>query len=387
MTRKRNISACRPFCFLYNHVPKSLKIFKYCHPNDGPDMINLLSYYMLNSFVKEGKDVSYERHKFVDMYNNWSPPANTLISLLKPYVVVKIFYHNGFPTSNDKQELVEHVLRIYDRVDALFTGDYITMRVNGGTNDHAETNGETVTTTGLGQGVPSNCSKCGHQRSFMGYEMVCTECGHVGEDAIEFQAGTSHDLSLRTKQFHGMYSSSTAHCCVEYKSRQGGYDPKNNWRDIINRKQARESVKFEPAHILKIKHHLNVCKIQNKHVTPRLLRRVLRKLDLKQYLNNVDTLEYEFTGTPPKVFTSDEIRQLCYMYECFVNVYPKVKSKKRKSLINNVVIGYKLCELLGLDDKCAMFPLLKDAEKLREQLDVWNKACVILGWRVIDTSV
>ena len=159
------------------------------------------------------------------------------------------------------------------------------------------------------------------------------------------------------------------------------YHRSGRFKEWLNQFQAKENTEIEDNIYQNIITELSKKRITNfNNLDRKIIREILRKLNLTKYYDNVAFIINKLNGIPaPKIPHSLE-KKLLLMFEMIEDVWNQVKPKKRKNMLSYPYILHKLCELIEEDDLLTSFPLLKSQDVLREQDKIWCKICEALNW-------
>lgn len=201
------------------------------------------------------------------------------------------------------------------------------------------------------------CSECDEFYSDVEYGfLVCPSCG-ICLKAID--CGGS--LSYKEMQDY------------DYRP-QFTYDKSSHLSDWLRRFTAKEN-KSIPQDVLD-KVVLEAKKERMKDLsllTEEKVKKYLKKLGLNEYYDNIIGIINRINGRPPFVLTSAVEEKIRTMFQQIQAPFEKYKPPGRKNFLS---YSYCLCQffkILGLHEFSKYFPLLKSADKLRQQDEIFKK--------------
>lgn len=120
--------------------------------------------------------------------------------------------------------------------------------------------------------------------------------------------------------------------------------------------------------------------IRPEQVTHVAIRDVLKKNKMRKMYEHVVQLHGLITGIPPLRMTP-EVEELCrLMFVAVQAPFLKTKSDQRKNFMSYNFCLFKFLELIGEVDFLPTLQLLRGADKLRAQDEMFQKICGILSW-------
>lgn len=152
------------------------------------------------------------------------------------------------------------------------------------------------------------------------------------------------------------------------------YDKSSHLSDWLRRFTAKEN-KTIPQDVLD-KVVLEAKKERMKDLsllTEEKVKRYLKKLGLNEYYDNIIGIINRINGRPPFVLTSAVEEKIRTMFQQIQAPFEKYKPPGRKNFLS---YSYCLCQffkILGLHEFAKYFPLLKSADKLRQQDEIFKK--------------
>jgi hypothetical protein len=162
------------------------------------------------------------------------------------------------------------------------------------------------------------------------------------------------------------------------------YQRKNHFKEWLIQLQAKETTEI-PAEVIEMIlvelhkiHFTNLAELDH-----HLIRKILKKLGLSKYYENIFHIIYRLNGLQPPTLSRETEEQLLCYFKQIEDPFRLYKKKNRKNILRYSFILYKLCELLDLDSFLPCFRLLKNRSKLMEQDAVWKMICEHLQWEFI----
>lgn len=155
----------------------------------------------------------------------------------------------------------------------------------------------------------------------------------------------------------------------------------NHFKEWLSQVQAREHTKIPDEIYDQILIELKKNRINNLiNITPEKLRKILRKLRLNKYYENIPQIICSLTNIKPFTISRDIEAKLCEMFMLIQAPFREVAPKKRKNFLSYSFILNRFMDLLELHELKDNFKLLKSRSKLKEQDKIWKEICIKLGW-------
>ena len=120
-------------------------------------------------------------------------------------------------------------------------------------------------------------------------------------------------------------------------------------------------------------------------ITPKKVREVLKQLRLRKAYEHVAQITSRLTGKKP-LRIPPEAEEMCRLM--FIAVQPafdKHCPKDRKNFLSYNYTLFKFFQLLGYEQFLDSFSLLKGADKLARQDQIFKLICQELNWEWIET--
>ena len=103
------------------------------------------------------------------------------------------------------------------------------------------------------------------------------------------------------------------------------------------------------------------------------VKKFLKKLNLNDYYDNVIAIINRINGRPPFQLTVEIENKIKTMFQQIQAPFIKHKPASRKNFLSYAYILYQFFKILGLNEFAKYFPLLKSADKLRQQDEIFKK--------------
>ena len=103
------------------------------------------------------------------------------------------------------------------------------------------------------------------------------------------------------------------------------------------------------------------------------VKKFLKKLNLNDYYDNVIAIINRINGRPPFQLTVEIENKIKTMFQQIQAPFVKHKPPSRKNFLSYAYILYQFFKILGLNEFAKYFPLLKSADKLRQQDEIFKK--------------
>jgi hypothetical protein len=254
----------------------------------------------------------------------------------------KIFDETLQSVINRKNELTEQYLE-------KFEPDYINIKI---TKDVAS----------------MICYSCNSPLQFNEGFLVCFDCGFC-----TYGLETSQELSYKELQDY------------DYRP-QFTYDKESHLMDWLRRFEDKENKEI-PRNVLdQVIMEAKKERITNLDLlTEDKVRNYLRKLNLNTYFDNTIGIINRINGRKSFRLTSEVEQQIRTMFMQIQDPFEKHKPPKRKNFLSYSYVLHKFFQILGLHEFAKYFPLLKSADKLRQQDEIFKK--IVRDMALTDQSV
>jgi hypothetical protein len=201
------------------------------------------------------------------------------------------------------------------------------------------------------------CNTCEIELEFSDGFLVCYNCGMCKQGISDENA----EMSYKDKQNY------------DYRP-QFTYDKQSHLDDWLRRFQAKEN-RVIPQEVLdKVILEAKKERIKDLNLlTEEKVKRFLKKLNLNEYYDNVIGIINRINGRPPFTLTVEIEEKIKTMFQQIQAPYEKHKPEKRKNFLSYSYTLHKFFQILGLHEFSKYFPLLKSAEKLRQQDEIFKK--------------
>ena len=155
----------------------------------------------------------------------------------------------------------------------------------------------------------------------------------------------------------------------------------NHFKEILSQFQAKETTQIPEFVIEDIRNRIKKERIKDyaNELNYDKMREILRKLGYNKYFEHIQYINSIFGIRPP--IMSDELHEtLCVLFIEIQKPWAIHCPANRTNFFNYTYTLYQLCVLLDQTQYLPYIPLLKDAEKQREQDAIWKKVCETLDW-------
>ena len=158
----------------------------------------------------------------------------------------------------------------------------------------------------------------------------------------------------------------------------------NHFNEKLSQFQGKEKTLIPNEIFEKIKDEIEKNQgLELETVTPKLMKYILKKLDLSKYYEHVNYITNKINNyTLPHLSTAEE-DNLRRMFQAIQEPFARHSPPARKNFLNYAYIFRKFMELLCYDYFLENFSELKSREKLYEQDMIWMKICKDLHWQFI----
>ena len=212
----------------------------------------------------------------------------------------------------------------------------------------------------------NECQECGSDMTFSQNEamLFCPECGNS-----EFMLIDSDRPSYKDPPRESSYYA---------------YKRINHFNELLAQFQAKESTEISQETFDLIVAELKKQRIENMgNLKHRQMREILRKLKLNRLYDHIPHIINRLNGNNAPVMDRETEEKLRHMFKEIQPSFQKHCPKNRRNFLSYAYVLYKFCELLGLDEFLASFPLLKNRDKLYQQSKVWQAICKDMSWEYI----
>jgi hypothetical protein len=110
-----------------------------------------------------------------------------------------------------------------------------------------------------------------------------------------------------------------------------------------------------------------------KNLTEDKVKKYLKKLNLNDYYDNVISIINRINNRPPFILTQEIETKIKTMFQQIQVPFEKYKTSKRKNMISYSYILHQFFQILDLPEFSKYFSLLKSADKLRQNDEVFKK--------------
>lgn len=212
------------------------------------------------------------------------------------------------------------------------------------------------------------CTECNQHFIVRGGFSVCPGCGKCIK-VIDVNS----NLSYKEMQDY------------DYKP-QFTYDKMTHLEDWLRRFQAKEN-RVVPQDVLdRIIIEAKKERIKDLSLlTEDKVKRYLKKIELNEYYDNVIGIINRINGRPPFTLTLEIEKKIKLMFQQIQDPFEKYKPPNRKNFLSYSYCLHKFFQILGLHEFAKYFPLLKSADKLRQQDDIFKK--IVAEMAETDTSI
>lgn len=220
----------------------------------------------------------------------------------------------------------------------------------------------------LYQPMNNSCEECHTPLESQNGFLVCPSCGIC-------MATIEHCSELSFKEMQD----------YDYRP-QFTYDKMTHLEDWLRRFQAKEN-RLIPQDVLdKVVLEAQKSRIKDLNLlTEDKVKRFLKNLELNEYYDNVIGIINRINGRPPFNLTPEVETKIKTMFQQIQEPFNRYKPKTRKNFLSYAYTLHKLFQILGMQEVCKYFPLLKSADKLRQQDDVFKK--IVAEMAMTDKSV
>lgn len=166
------------------------------------------------------------------------------------------------------------------------------------------------------------------------------------------------------------------------------YKRSTHLNECINQIQGKESTDIPDDVFDKIVFELKKQRITNMNkLDINIMFKLLKKLNLSRYYDHIPYIIYVLNGKKNPVIDPKVEEKLHDMFRQVHELYNKHVPLERKNMLSYPYLLYKFFELLEQDHILKNVRLLKNAEKRKEQDEVWKNICNDCKWQFIPTTL
>jgi len=154
----------------------------------------------------------------------------------------------------------------------------------------------------------------------------------------------------------------------------------NHFKEILSQFQAKETTQIPDEVIEAIRARIKKERITDlSEITYTKTRDILRKLGYNKYFEHIQYINDKF-GIKPPTMCEELIETLCVLFIEIQAPWALHCPSTRTNFFNYAYTLYQLCKLLDQTQFLPFIPMMKDAEKGKEQDTIWRKVCDELDW-------
>lgn len=154
----------------------------------------------------------------------------------------------------------------------------------------------------------------------------------------------------------------------------------NHFKEILSQFQAKETTQIPDEVIEAIRGRIKKERITDlSEITYTKTRDILRKLGYNKYFEHIQYINCKF-GIKPPTMSEELIETLCVLFIEIQAPWALHCPSTRTNFFNYAYTLYQLCKLLDQTQFLPFIPMMKDAEKGKEQDTIWRKVCDELDW-------
>jgi hypothetical protein len=154
----------------------------------------------------------------------------------------------------------------------------------------------------------------------------------------------------------------------------------NHFKEILSQFQAKETTQIPEAVIDAIRNRIKKERITDmSKINYDKMRDILRKLGLNKYFEHIQYINSIF-GIKPPIMNEELHETLCVLFIEIQRPWAVHCPANRTNFFNYTYTLYQLCVLLDQTQYLPFIPMMKDADKQREQDVIWKKVAADLDW-------
>jgi hypothetical protein len=150
----------------------------------------------------------------------------------------------------------------------------------------------------------------------------------------------------------------------------------NHYNERLTYSQAKESTRISDEDIQKIMERIIEHRISDvEKITMEVTYNIMKELKMRHIYKQNAQLWCRITSKPPKRMSPEQEEQLRSMFRAVNRLWPKYKPEERKNFLSYNYLLFKFCQLLGMDEFCGLYKLLKGERKLGRQDEIFKQIC------------
>lgn len=202
----------------------------------------------------------------------------------------------------------------------------------------------------------SICKSCNDTMEIKNGFLTCISCGAC-ENTLDYH----NELSYKEMQDY------------DYRP-QFTYEKLSHLEDWLRRFTAKENRTIPQEVLDKVIIEAKKEKLKDLSLlTEEKVKRYLKKINLNDYYDNVINIINRINGRPPFTLTSEIEDKIKIMFQQIQAPYEKHKPPNRRNFLSYSYCLHQMFKILGLHEFAKYFPLLKSADKLRQQDEIFKK--------------
>lgn len=164
------------------------------------------------------------------------------------------------------------------------------------------------------------------------------------------------------------------------------YQKQTHLEDWLRRFQSKENRIIEQTILDKVIIEARKQRITDLNtLTEEKVKKFLKKLNLNEYYDNVIAIINRINGRPPFQLTVEIENKIKVMFQQIQEPFIKHKPSSRKNFLSYAYCLRQFFTILNLPEFAKYFPLLKSADKLRQQDEIFKK--IVVDMVEIDKSI
>ena len=150
----------------------------------------------------------------------------------------------------------------------------------------------------------------------------------------------------------------------------------NHYNERLTYSQAKESTRISDDDIKKVMDRIIERRITDvDKITMEVTYGIMKDLKMRHIYKQNAQLWCRITSKPPKRMSPEQEEQLRSMFRAVNRLWPKYKPEERKNFLSYNYLLFKFCQLLGMDEFCGLYKLLKGERKLGRQDEIFKQIC------------
>ncbi len=216
---------------------------------------------------------------------------------------------------------------------------------------------------------------------------ICDEC----DDVMVLESRSSTLICPGCGNWKHYLDATSSHMAYgeEVEFTAFAYLRMNHFNERLTYSQAKESTRISDEDIKKVMDRIIERRITDvDKITMDVTYGIMKDLKMRHIYKQNAQLWCRITSKPPKRMSPEQEEQHRSMFRAVNRLWPKYKPEERKNFLSYNYLLFKFCQLLGMDEFCGLYKLLKGERKLSRQDEIFKQICEDpeLQWEFIQSQ-